>query len=257
MIVAVFDAYARYYNLLYKNKDYQAEADFTLACLKRAGCTPATLLDLGCGTGRHALAMTKRGIRVTGADVSETMLAMGKELFSGQKTPHPLPALLHGDARFLRLNRSFDVVTSLFHVMSYQNTEQDAVDVLGTARAHLAPGGMFLFDFWYGPGVLTDPPVRRRRELEDGQTRIIRTAEPEHRVNDNIVVVHYHVVVTDQATGRQSELREAHSMRYWFLPELRYLAEQGGFEALQSGAWLTESPPEPDTWNAWMLLKAR
>jgi len=251
----VFDEYARYYNLLYKDKDYHAEADFTLACFKRAGCAPTTLLDLGCGTGRHALSMAKRGISVTGIDVSETMLAMGNEALSGQSAIYPLPELLYGNIRSVRLNRAFDAVTSLFHVMSYQNTEKDALDVLNTARIHLEPGGFFLFDFWYGPGVLTDPPVKRKLELEDEQTRVIRIAEPEHRVNDNIVVVHYHVSITDKATGRQTELQEDHSMRYWFLPELRYLAEQSGFQATQSGAWLKENVPESGDWNAWMLLK--
>ena len=255
--MAVFDEYARYYNLLYKDKDYQAETDFTLTCLKRAGCIPATLLDLGCGTGRHALAMAKRGIRVIGVDMSETMLAMSKEVFSRQNPPLPLPELLHGDARSLRLHRTFDAVGSLFHVMSYQNTEKDALDMFATARAHLALGGLFFFDFWHGPGVLADPPVRRKRELEDEQTRIIRTAEPEYRMNDNIVVVHYHVSITNKGTGRQTELEEDHSMRYWFLPELRYFAEQNDFQAVQSGAWPKESPPEPGDWNAWMLLKAR
>jgi SAM-dependent methyltransferase len=254
--VAVFDEYALYYNLLYKDKDYQAETDFTLACLEQSGCIPATVLDMGCGTGRHALAMTRRGIHVTGVDVSEAMLAMGKEIFSRQSASYPLPELIHADIRFLRLNRAFAAVTSLFHVMSYQNTEQDALGMLIAARSHLAPGGFFMFDFWYGPGVLTDPPVKRTRELEDEQTRIIRTAEPEHRVNDNIVVVRYHVSITDKATGRQSELREDHSMRYWFLPELRYLAEQGGFHVMKNGAWLMDSQPELSTWNAWMLLMA-
>ena len=251
----VFDEYARYYNLIYKDKDYQSEADFTLACLKRAVCSPATLLDLGCGTGRHALSMAKLGIRVTGIDISDNMLAMGKDVISKQSAIHPLPELIHGDIRSVRLNLAFDAVTSLFHVMSYQNTEKDALDVLNTARIHISPGGFFLFDFWYGPGVLADPPVRRKRELEDEQTHVVRIAEPEHMVNDNIVVVHYHVSITDKATGRKTELEEAHSMRYWFLPELRYLAEQSGFKTVQSGAWLKESAPESGDWNAWMLLK--
>ena len=255
--MAVFDEYARYYNLLYKDKDYQAEADFVLDRLARAGCTPASLLDLGCGTGRHALIMAQRGVRVVGIDMSETMPAMGRDFFSRHNPSPPVPELRLADARTLRLNRVFDAVISLFHVMSYQNTEKDASALLAAAGAHLAPGGLFLFDFWHGPGVLTDPPAGRRRELEDERIRIIRTAEPEHRVNDNIVVVHYHVAVTEKATGRQTEFREDHSMRYWFLPELRHLAEQEGFQAVRSGAWLTENPPGPDTWNAWMLLQAR
>ena len=55
--MTVFADYARYYNVLYKDKDYAAEVSFILQCLQNTGSTPGTLLDLGCGTGRHALEM--------------------------------------------------------------------------------------------------------------------------------------------------------------------------------------------------------
>ena len=51
--------------------------------------------------------------------------------------------------------------------------------------------GLFLFDFWYGPGVLTDPPTLRRKIMEDKVTHLERSASPVHRINDNIVEVHY------------------------------------------------------------------
>lgn len=73
----VFGDYARYYNVLYRDKDYSGETTFILNCLKRYGSCPTTLLDLGCGTGRHALEMSKRGISATGVDISTTMLADG------------------------------------------------------------------------------------------------------------------------------------------------------------------------------------
>jgi hypothetical protein len=42
-------------------------------------------------------------------------------------------------------------------------------------------------------------------------------------------------------------------MRYWFLTELRHLAEQAGFRVVSAGGWLAEPPPGLDDWNAWML----
>lgn len=66
--MTVFGDYARYYNVLYQDKDYAGEADFVLSCLKRRHEAPRTLLDLGCGTGRHALEMARRGVSVTGVD---------------------------------------------------------------------------------------------------------------------------------------------------------------------------------------------
>ena len=78
-------------------------------------------------------------------------------------------------------------------------------------------------------------------------------AEPEHRVNDNVVVVNYTVSIRDLQNGQATELREAHSMRYWFLPELRFLAKQAGLRIVDAGGWLAQQPPSLDDWNAWML----
>jgi len=254
--MSLFSDYARYYNLLYRDKDYNGETLYILKLLNKHGCSPKTLLDLGCGTGRHALEMTKHGISVTGVDMSQTMLDMGNELIDNQNTKEysvSLPTLLHGDARTVRVNKKYDVVTSLFHVLSYQNTEEDALAVLKTAKEHLNTNGLFLFDFWYGPGVLTDPPTIREKVIEDNEFKVYRKATPVHRVNDNIVEVHYDVCFTSKKNGHESSLNECHTMRYWFYPELKYLIKKAGFNLLDFGAWMEDKKPDNSTWGAWIL----
>lgn len=255
--MAVFGDYARYYNLLYKDKDYAAESRFVLDRLRSCGCTPQTLLDLGCGTGRHALEVARHGISVTGVDMSQTMLDVGRQALTehAKLESFPLPQMFEGDVRTIRLHQTYDAVTSLFHVMSYQNREEDALAELETAKQHLRPGGIFLFDFWYGPGVLTDPPTGRDKIMEDADTLVRRHAHPVHRVNDNIVEVHYTIMLTDKHSGTQSELHEMHSMRYWFLPELRHLVRQAGMTVVAEGAWLGDKIPDCNTWNAWVAVQ--
>ena len=254
--MAVFGDYARYYNLLYRDKEYGSEIRFVLERLRAYGCRPQALLDLGCGTGRHALEAARCGIAVEGVDMSPVMLEMGRQQFLSEAASGiSLPVLHRGDVRNVRLGKRFDAVTSLFHVMSYQNAEEDALAELETAKAHLKAGGLFLFDFWYGPGVLTDPPTERDKTMEDEHTLVRRHAHPVHRVNDNIVEVHYEIRLVDKSTGRENVLQETHVMRYWFLPELRYLARLAGFSAVGAGAWPMAAMPEKDTWNAWLLLR--
>lgn len=257
--MSIFADYARYYNLLYEDKDYSQETDFVLGRLRSCGCAPRTLLDIGCGTGRHALEVARQGIEVTGVDMSQTMLAMGrqelKRIGGVTEVGLTLPCLLHGDARAVRLGKTFDAATSLFHVMSYQNSEVDALAALETARVHLQAGGLFLFDFWHGPGVLADPPTEREKIMQSDDILVRRHAKPVHRASENIVEVHYSIELTDKATGVTSHLQEVHSMRYWFMHELRGLAKRCGFSVLGEGAWMQAEGTPEFAWNAWMVLK--
>jgi hypothetical protein len=91
--------------------------------------------------------------------------------------------------------------------------------------------------------------------MEDESTIVRRKAVPVHRSTDNVVEVHYEIQLTDKASGTQSELNEVHTMRYWFLPELRYLAKQAGFSVVSEGGWLHDAGPDLSTWNAWMAVQ--
>lgn len=256
-MAGVFGDYAHYYNLLYADKDYSGETAFVLDLLQSDGRKLSTLLDLGCGTGRHALEMARHGIAVTGVDLSSTMLDMGRSTL--EKLPYdvvaPLPELHEGDARTVRLAQQFDAVTSLFHVMSYQNTEADALAVFETAATHLPIGGRFLFDFWYGPCVLKERPEHRNKVMENDICRVEREATPSLDLSANVVTVHYDVRLHYKNGQPDIMLSEDHHMRYWFLPELRHLAQQKGFTYVNSGAWLKNCIPTDTDWGAWMLVE--
>ena len=246
--MTVFGAYSRYYNLLYKDKDYAGEAEYIRGLITRHCPETRTVLDLGCGTGRHDLLLAQMGYEVTGVDQSEEMLAIAK---SQPSTRHQEPRITfhQGDIRSIRLDRTFDVVISLFHVMSYQTTNGDLAAAFDTVRAHLKPGGVFIFDCWYGPAVLSDRPAVREKRLEDEAIQVTRKAEPVMHENDNVVEVHYQVVIRDKATGSVDELRESHRMRYLFRPELEFFLREAGMSIVEASEWITGREPGFDTWG--------
>ena len=255
--MTVFGDYSHYYNLFYKDKEYARECQFVLELLKKAGSRPESLLDLGCGTGKHAAYMARRGIRVSGVDLSDAMLGMARDLMAHDiHKASGSVCFQQGDARTVRLPQMFDAVTALFHVMSYQTKDEDALAVLRTAREHIAPGRHFFFDFWHMPGVRADPPVYRERTLEDDTVHVTRTATPKHHEQEHIVEVHYDITLTDKQNGAVSYLSECHEMRYWDIEELAALGLLAGFSVAASGGWMHTAPAGPDDWNAWVLLRA-
>lgn len=219
-----FKLYAEYYNLLYCDKDYKSEADYVEKLFLESKPDAKTILDLGCGSGKHGYEFYKKGYEVTGVDLSEMMLDLAKEL-PGNNIKFHL-----GDVRTVELNKKFDVVVSLFHVLSYQQSNDDVEKFFNTAKKHLAPDGIFICDFWYGPGVLNDKPVIRKKILENENIKIIRIAEPEIHFDKNIVDVNYTMLIKDKSTNVQTEINEQHKMRYFFLPEIEIMAQSISLE---------------------------
>jgi SAM-dependent methyltransferase len=249
----VFNHYARYYDLLYADKDYTAEARFVHDQLARAGVSPGRLLELGCGTGRHAVALAGFGWTVDGLDLSEVMVSQARKRATEQP-PDVASRLLfqQGDVRSANTGRTYDGVVSLFHVMSYQTTNADLAGAVATASRHLGVGGVFFFDFWYGPAVLSDQPQVRVKRLEDESIRVVRLAEPGLRANENHVQVNYQVFICEKGTQEYKEVRESHQMRNLFLPELEGLLLTSGLTIRSAGRWMSESALGPDSWYGWI-----
>jgi SAM-dependent methyltransferase len=253
--VSVFEAYSKYYDLLYRDKNYASEVDYIAALIERERPGSKTLLDLGCGTGRHDFLLADRGYQVTGVDLSEEMLKVANAGVA-ERAGRASPRFAQGDVRSVRLGQRFDVVVSLFHVMSYQTSNADLLAAFRTLREHCAPGGLVLFDAWYGPTVLTDRPVVRVKRLKGDGFDVTRVAEPAFFPNENVVDVNYQILVRDHATQRVEELRETHRMRYLFVPEVQHLLEAVGLKLERACEFETDGPLGFATWNALFVASA-
>jgi SAM-dependent methyltransferase len=158
-----------------------------------------------------------------------------------------------GDIRTIRLDQQFDAIVSLFHVFSYQTTNQDLQATFATVNAHLKPGGVLIFDCWYGPAVLSDRPTVRIKRLEDKEISITRIAEPVMHPNENLVNVNYQVFIKDKHNGAVEELQETHTMRYLFKPEVDLLFKASQLELIASHEWMTKSEPGFNTWGVYFV----
>lgn len=250
----VFDTYARYYDLLYRDKDYSGESEYVAALIRKQAPQAKRILELGCGTGAHAEHMARMGYTVHGVDMSEAMLACAEARKA--VLPPEVAARLSfgfGDARSVRTKEIFDAVISLFHVMSYQTTNADLEAVFETASVHLQTGGLFLFDFWYGPAVLTQRPEVRVKRLEDEEIKVTRIAEPVLHVNENVVDVNYTVFIEVKASKEVGQVEETHRMRYLFLPELLRLADAEAWTNLRSFGWMKLQELHQEDWAGLLL----
>ena len=130
----------RWEELAAAGKNVHGEADFV------EGLGPQSVLDAGCGTGRVAIELARRGADVTGVDVDPAMLDVARS-----KAPE-LPWVV-GDLVDVDLGRTFDVVVLAGNVMIFLAPGTEA-GVVANMAGHVEPGGALVAGFSLEPGRL-------------------------------------------------------------------------------------------------------
>jgi SAM-dependent methyltransferase len=161
-----------------------------------------------------------------------------------------------GDVRSYRAKRQFDAVVSLFHVMSYQTTNADQAAAFRTAREHLASGGVLVFDFWYGPAVLSDRPRESSKRVADDRLEVCRYTRPSMDINANCVDVTFEMEIASRLDARLKRITERHRMRYLFLPEIMERLEANRFEFVSAYSWLTRALLSDRSWYGCVVARA-
>ena len=253
--MSVFELYAQYYDETYSDKDYVSEAKFVDRLLQEFQPGAKSILDLGCGTGTHAFRLAEMGYTVQGVDNSPSMIEVAER--RREQLPVEVQqrvAFTQADIRRASLPDRYDAVISLFHVFSYQITDDDVRLSLNTASRHLTAGGVFLFDFWYGPAVLRSPPQTRVKRIESEKLKIVRVTEPTLQPNENVVDVEFLFFVMGKDI-KFREFVETHTMRYFFLPELESFLNDAGFTPRHKLEWLTRKVPSTSSWSVYVLAQ--
>lgn len=224
--MTVFSEYAQFYDTLYRDKVYEKECDFLEEIYKKYSKRKIkTILDLGCGTASHIILLKKRGYDVVGVDFSFEMLRFAKQKIENE---HLNIELYNEDIQKVRLHRKFDAVISMFDVIGYQTTNESLEKTFLTVRKHVKRGGLFIFDVWFGPGVLKDRPRDREKVVNYSEgEKIVRHSECKTDVVNQIVDVRF--TTKKYLRGKLvDENVELHKMRFFFLNEIKLLLNKSG-----------------------------
>lgn len=250
----IFEKYAKYYDLLYKDKDYKAETDYISSLIKKYHPETKKILEFGSGSGIHGRLLADFGFQISGIEKSQKMIDLGNKKPDLNKDASNFNCV-EGDCTETFISNDFDAVISLFHVVSYQTLDEALMAMLKNAYKQLKYGGIFIFDFWYAPAVWHYRPTLRVKKVENSELKITRIAEPECWEDKNRVDVNYLTFVEDLSSGQIAKIEETHEMRAFDIDEITQFSGSSGFEVLQSEAWMTKETPSPKTWGVCTMLK--
>ena len=244
--------YADAYDLLYADKDYAGECAMIERAFAQYAATPIhSILDLGCGTGNHAIPLAENGYKVVGVDRSARMLARAREKAQRGRPGRVAPCFVEGDIRSVDIGKSFDAVLMMFNVLGYLLEDGDAIAVLRTARRHLKRDGLLICDFWYGPAVIHSPAEDRHKVFTREQERIIRLTSTEVDATRQICDIRFQLwrLEGDRVAG---ETDERHRVRFFFPDELKQMFATSGLSLRRLGGF-PDFNIDPDPEGSWTV----
>jgi SAM-dependent methyltransferase len=248
---STFERYAKYYDLLYKDKDYEAECDLVQDLLRKNSRGKVdTVLDAACGTGGHAVPLAKRGYKVTAFDVSPVMLQQARAKTS-EVAFHQM------DLRTFDVGGEFDACVCMFAAMNYLTRNSEIQKALLNIRKHLKKDGLFIFDFWNGLAVLRILPETRVKTVTGDGIKVVRLVQPELDAFNHVCKSHYHLIVM-KGDAVLEEVQETHDVRYFFPQEIVHYLEEAAFEVLLMSPFPDLRGPVNETaWNVIAVARAK
>ncbi len=212
----------------------------------RTGCT---VLDIGCGTGRHAIELAKRGYRVTGLDLSEDQLARAR---CNAEAAGVEVKFIRADARSFHFNHRFDAVTMICEgAFSLMETDEMNFQILKNAAASMKPSGTFIFTTLNGLYPLFHS-VKDFINSKAGQEVIVANTFDLMTFRDHSEFEH----ADDSGNKTTLHCNE----RYYVPPEITWLLKSLGFGSIEIfgaelGNWSRSRPLTTENYEMLVVAK--
>ena len=248
--------YASAYDLLNTHKPYRREVAFLQKIYNLTTGNSkqlSSVLDLGCGSAQHLVYFDNEVVKV-GVDLSESMLAIAAD--KNIDNAHFCKA----DISEFKSEMQFDLVYSLFHVLSYQITNLKIQQLFQNIHNNLSREGVAVLDFWHRAAWDNDPPVTRITTVENEFLKVVRTSEPKVDRTNGIVDISMNVFVQSKPISSVSYdfFTEQHVMRAFSISELTLFAQLADLNVAALGPWMdVKGDLQSNDWYGWIALTKR
>ncbi len=227
----IYQKFAKYYDQVYDSfYDYKKECDNLEKLFKEFSKTPPKdILDIGCGTGSHAIELTKRGYKVTGIDFSKAMIDKGMKKARNEKVEIDFQVM---DMRNMEFSSKFDMVICMFGVYDYLIKDEDINLFFNGLISSLKKNSLFIFEFWNKEEATQG--YRNWVKCKDNSKgiTIIRLAESRFNPKTNISTVRMEFFSFDKSRVLDSFV-ETHKLRSYSVSEIKHILSDNGFDLIR------------------------
>lgn len=195
-----------YYHILYKDRN-DIEAQQFIKNITEFLSVPkeATVLDLPCGKGRHAVFLNSLGFKVIGADLSENSIQHAKN-FENENLKFIVQDMREP------LNKKYDAVFNLFTSFGYFKKDEDDILVLQNIKNCLKEDGFFVFDFLNADFVKSTLVREETKIVENIEFRLKR------EIIDGFILKHISFISEDEPHFFTENVKylDFRKMKYYF-----------------------------------------
>jgi SAM-dependent methyltransferase len=230
--------WAEVWNLIIPRSHSVRETDFLVWVFRKFARIPVNrVLDAGCGTGRTALELARRGYHVTGIDPYGSMLRVAK---SNTRTAGLGVRFSRGSLEAPGLRGRYDAVYSILDPFNYLLTERSLSKALSKIHKLIRPGGVLIIDTMNFASLYTVFKKRYRVSAKGKDWSLQRRVR--HEIDDVNMLWYHYESNAFKLKGKLHRWSERHLLRMWTFPELRTALEEQGFtkvlafEAMKLGA---------------------
>lgn len=230
--------FARLYDALTFDVEYESIADFITQRLEANGLSKGMVLDLACGTGSLTLALSRRGFEMLAADASEDMLSVARQKSGAEKI-----LFLHQPMEEFELYGTVDAIVCVLDSINYLTEPQALEKTFALCANYLNPGGVLIFD--------VNSEYKFRRVLAD-ETYTYETENIyyiwENEFNEETGLCDLYLTFFEkQADGLYSRMEEVHTQRLYSDSRLSKALDNAGLTVTARYDGYTDRPPQPDS----------
>ena len=243
---AAYRRLAPFYDQLMGSIDYSLWGNFIDWVVARFDIQPQRVLDVGCGTGKLALMLARRGWRVTGCDAAPEMLSRVRRRRRRRKVQ-----LVAADWTRLPFRPAFDLACAFFDSFNCILHRTELRAALRSVADVVVPGGAFAFDLVTAHAIEV---YFGNESWEETFPRFRVCWTSQYDPARGVCTVRIEVVPKD-SSGEATPLDLQFHERVWTLPTVERLAKRAGWDVVWTGDVKTTEPSTADTERLGVVLR--
>lgn len=242
--------YTPYYDILFKDKDYQKDVLRYIDYLADQYDKSGSVLEIGCGTGGHTAILASYFDQVYAHDIDDKMIEQAI-----QKNKQPNVHFIAGSLDKANHIQSINSACAFFYVINYILTPDDFETFLRHILSRLNSGSSFIFDMWHGEKMVTKPYHEEERILKGDSYEIRQVIQTEVNSSNGLSNMGYTLYdnLTNQALETTSSVFKA-----WKMEEIKDIVTKTNLGTIEFfDGKESKTPAHSSSWPIWAIVRKK